>query len=84
MRSLLYVVRTRICLAALLGKAGQYQAEALDLKDWSVARGESGHTPKTEPLILPSKPFDLAIYPAIGSEPGVYQVQPGSVIEENR
>jgi hypothetical protein len=61
---------------------GPYQSAALDLKDRSVARGEAGHSPRTEPLVLPSKPLDLTIYLPIGSEPGVYQVQLLKKIDE--
>lgn len=62
--------------------AGQYQNAALDLKDRSVARGETGHPPRTEPLILPAKPLDLTIYLPVGSEPGAYQVQLLKKIDE--
>ena len=61
---------------------GAYQAAALDLKDRSVARGGAGHSQRTEPLVLPSKPLDLTIYLPIGSEPGVYQVQLLKKIDE--
>jgi hypothetical protein len=61
---------------------GPYQAAALDLKDRSVARGEAGHPPRTEPLILPPKPLDLTIYLPVGSEPGTYQVQVLKRIDE--
>jgi hypothetical protein len=40
-----------------------YQAAALDLKDRSVARGEAGHAPSTEPLVLPpeaARPHNLS------------------------
>jgi hypothetical protein len=62
--------------------AGPYQTAALDLKDRSVARGETGHAPRTEPLILPPKRLDLTIYLPIGSEPGIYQVQLLKKIDE--
>ena len=62
--------------------AGPYQTAALDLKDRSVARGEFGHPPRTEPLILPPKPLDLTIYLPVGSEPGAYQVQLLKKIDE--
>jgi hypothetical protein len=59
-----------------------YQAAALDLKDRSVARGDAGHAPRTEPLVLPPRPLDLTIYLPIGSEPGTYQVQLLKKIDE--
>ena len=62
--------------------AGQYQAAALDLKDRSVARGESGRPARTEPLILPLKALDLTIFLPVGSEPGAYQVQLLKKIDE--
>lgn len=61
---------------------GPYQTAALDLKDRSVARGEAGQPPRTEPLVLPPKPLDLTIYLPIGSEPGIYQVQLLKKIDE--
>jgi hypothetical protein len=60
----------------------RYQAAALDLKDRSVARGEGGHPPRTEPLVLPPKPLDLTIYLPFGSEPGIYRVQLLKKIDE--
>ncbi len=62
--------------------AGSYQTAALDLKDRSVARGDAGHAPRTEPLVLPPRPLDLTIYLPIGSEPGTYQVQLLKKIDE--
>jgi hypothetical protein len=56
-------------------KVVPYQVAALDLKDRSVARGDAGHAPRTEPLVLPPRPLALTIYLPIGSEPGTYQVQ---------
>src|SRR5260370_11273143 len=62
--------------------AGAYQSASLDLKDRSVARSLQGQPPKTQPLILPAKRLDLAIFLPIGSEPGRYEVQLLKKIEE--
>ena len=49
-----------------------YQAATLDLRKWSVLRGENN--PPNSPLQLPRKPLALSILLPVGREPGAYEV----------
>ena len=49
-----------------------YQAATLDLRKWSVLRGENN--PSNSPLQLPRRPLALSILLPVGREPGAYEV----------
>ena len=49
-----------------------YQAATLDLRKWSVLRGENN--PSNSPLQLPRTPLALSILLPVGREPGAYEI----------